>query len=100
MRVFRDKNGRWFRDFGPALTVAIIGFALSLTVWHLVVALETRLFVQVTLEPGGYTADGHWLSWTVLIFGLLLSGGQRSLSMRRGDMPAILKSRICNSTPR
>ena len=75
MSVFRDKNGRWFRDFGPALTVAIIGFALSFTIWHLVVALETRLFVQVTPEQGGFTADGHWLSWIVLIFGLLLSGG-------------------------
>jgi diguanylate cyclase (GGDEF)-like protein len=75
MNVFRQKPKRWFHDFGPALTVAIIGGALSITVWHLVVALETRLFVQVTPEPGVFAADGHWLSRIVLIFGLLLSGG-------------------------
>ena len=75
MNAFREKTRRWFHDFGRALTVAIVGGALSITVWHLVVALETRLFVQVTPEPGGFTADGHWLSWIVLIFGLPLSGG-------------------------
>jgi PAS domain-containing protein len=74
MRVFREKR-RWFQDFGPALTVAIVGGALSIIFWHLVVALETQLFVQVTPAPGGFTADGHWLSLIVLIFGLLLSGG-------------------------
>lgn len=84
MNVFREKTRRWFHDFGPALTVAIIGGALSITVWHLVVALETRLFVQVPPEPGGFTADGHWLSWIVLIFGLLLSGGMAFIIQASG----------------
>ena len=64
--------------------MAIIGGALSFTVWHLVAALETRLFVQVTPEPGGFTADGHWLSWIVLIFGLLLSGGMAFIIQASG----------------
>ena len=69
------ENKRWFHDFGTALTVAIIGGALSFTIWNLVFVLEGRPFVQVTPGQGSFTADGHWLSWIVLIFGLMLSGG-------------------------
>jgi len=64
--------------------VAIIGGAMSITVWHQVAALETQLFVQVTPEPGGFTADGHWLSWIVLIFGLLLSAGMAFIIQASG----------------
>ncbi len=84
MNVFREKTRRWFHDFGPALTVALIGGALSFTVWDLVVALETRLLVQVTPERSGFIADGHWLSWIVLIFGLLLSGGMAFIIQASG----------------
>jgi PAS domain-containing protein len=74
MNLLTEKTKRWFRHFGPALTVAIIGSVLSVTLWHLVVALETRLLVEVTPGSDGYVIDGHWLSWIVLIFGWLLSG--------------------------
>ena len=83
MNVFKQ-NRRWFHDFGTALTVAIIGGALSFTIWHMVFALEGRPFVQVTPEQGGFTADGHWLSWIVLIFGLLLSGGMAFIIQASG----------------
>jgi diguanylate cyclase (GGDEF)-like protein len=74
MNVFKE-NRRWFHDFGTALTVALIGGALSFTIWYLAFALEGRPFVQATPEQGGFTANGHWLSWIVLTFGLVLSGG-------------------------
>jgi hypothetical protein len=84
MNVFKEKTRRWFHDFWPALTVAIIGGALSFTVWHQVVALETRLLVQMTPEPGGFTGNGHSLSWIVLIFGLLLSGAMAFIIQASG----------------
>jgi PAS domain-containing protein len=93
MKVFREKTRRWFRDFGPALAMAIIGGALSVTVWRLVVALETRLFVQVMPEPGGFAADGHWLSWIVLVFGLLLSGGMAFIIQASGRRARVLKNK-------
>ena len=84
MNVLTEKTKRRLHYFGPALAVAIIGGALSITLWRLVVALETRLLVEVTPESSGFTADGHWLSWIVLIFGLLLSGGMAFIIQASG----------------